>query len=603
MKADTLTLKDLFHKEVRYLIPTFQRPYVWNQDDQWEPLWDDVQAVADRYSDALIAAGGDAAVAEKLTKAHFLGAVVVQLRHTAAKDLETREVIDGQQRLTTLQLLIDAAQEVAENMDFTDQATSLNRLVVNAFANGDDRYKLWPSALDREAFVAAMTNGAPVDEVRESPLVAAHEFFKSVMADWLGSDGTAEGAARRIGALETVLYGLLEVVVIDLGFDDDPFVIFETLNARGTPLLASDLVKNFTLQQAENAGEAADRIHDEYWEPLADPWWREEVRQGRLRRPRIDVLLNYWVSMRRCDDVSSQRVFAEYKELAEQAMVANADLVSDLSRTASIYKSLEAVDANTRLGTFVYRWRVMDAGSISPLVLWLLSEAKVAMSEADALACLSMVEAVLVRRMICRRTSKAYNRASIGLLKELMASEPEDRVGAVAAHFAKAQGDSWRCPADDEVRDAILGLPLYRLLTRSRLRMLLEAFEDHLRSGYAEADHVLKAKLQIEHIMPQGWQHHWPLPSVEDDEVERANRNRIVHTLGNLTLVHEALNQRLSNDPWTVKQSLVSANTVLRINADLVTRFGDTDWNEASIGHRGLELSDAICAVWPMPSA
>lgn len=94
MKADILTLKTLFQKDVRYVIPTFQRPYVWNQEDQWEPLWNDVRNVAEQYLEELAALGeGSEAVAEERAGRHFLGAVVLQQQATSASELETRHVI------------------------------------------------------------------------------------------------------------------------------------------------------------------------------------------------------------------------------------------------------------------------------------------------------------------------------------------------------------------------------------------------------------------------------------------------------------------------------------------------------------------------------
>ena len=132
MKADTLTLKALFQKDVRYVIPIFQRPYVWNQDDQWEPLWNDVRNTAERYLDELVLAEGNNPLAEERAGAHFMGAVVLQQHPTASAEIETRSVIDGQQRLTTAQILMDAAQEVFEELGAEAEARRVSRLVLNA---------------------------------------------------------------------------------------------------------------------------------------------------------------------------------------------------------------------------------------------------------------------------------------------------------------------------------------------------------------------------------------------------------------------------------------------------------------------------------------
>ena len=109
MKTDILTPKELFRKDVHYTIPPFQRPYVWTQDDQWEPLWENVCNVAEDYLEQRDT-GSDSVEAEANTKPHFLGAIVLQQVATAARHIEQREVIDGQQRVTTLQLLLDAVQ-------------------------------------------------------------------------------------------------------------------------------------------------------------------------------------------------------------------------------------------------------------------------------------------------------------------------------------------------------------------------------------------------------------------------------------------------------------------------------------------------------------
>ncbi|MGE0844169.1 MAG: DUF262 domain-containing protein [Pseudonocardia sp.] len=153
----------MFSKDIRYVVPRFQRSYVWNQEDQWEPLWDDVRNTAERYLEFLDELGGDiadhGAKAAEQVERHFMGAVVLQQRPNAVAELETRDVIDGQQRLTTMQLLADAAQQVTEEDGFVQESKRLRRIVINRDVEGDDEFKLWPTQLDRDAFRAAMRNG------------------------------------------------------------------------------------------------------------------------------------------------------------------------------------------------------------------------------------------------------------------------------------------------------------------------------------------------------------------------------------------------------------------------------------------------------------
>ena len=351
---------ELFQKDIRYVVPTFQRPYVWNQEEQWEPLWEDVRNVAERYLDELEKVGeGEAALAERNAGSHFLGAVVVQQRATAAAEIETRHVIDGQQRLTTLQLLLDAAQEVLEALGHAE-GRRLARYVLNHedLTDGDRSllFKVWPSSADQDAFRRAMENGAPTEGFEDSSIVQAHEFFQLQVEQWL-TEG--EEGGRRAHALEAALVGLLEMVVIDIDPDDDPNVIFETLNARGTPLLASDLIKNLILHTAESQGVDPEQLNAEQWSEFDDRWWREEVRQGRIVRPRIDTYLNYWLVARTQRDVLASDVFPSFRRYLDRSSSVT-PVVFDIRETADVYSRLQRAEDDGALSDFLYRWRIMD---------------------------------------------------------------------------------------------------------------------------------------------------------------------------------------------------------------------------------------------------
>ena len=345
MKTDILTPKTLFQQEIRYTIPRFQRPYVWTHDEQWEPLWDDVRNVAERYLEELENCDGNAVEAEKATVKHFLGAIVVQQVPTATRDIDRREVIDGQQRMTTMQLLLDATQQVCEKLGLGQNAYGLSKLVANderlvKAENPHHVFKLWPTRTDREAFRHAMDNGLAVNAFEESLVVQAHDFFQLQVEKWLQEK--PDELAERADALETVITAMLQVIVIDLDDKDDPNVIFETLNARGTPLEQSDLVKNFVMAQS---GETEDEDSG-IWGSLDDPWWRREVRQGRLLRPRLDMLLNYWLAMRTGDDVSPARVFDTFRARTEEDSVAT--VMSEVNHDFGNYRRFETAEQRSK---------------------------------------------------------------------------------------------------------------------------------------------------------------------------------------------------------------------------------------------------------------
>ncbi|WP_419854652.1 DUF262 domain-containing protein [Candidatus Poriferisodalis sp.] len=601
MKADTLTLKSLFQKDVRYVIPTFQRPYVWNQEDQWEPLWNDVRNAAERYLDELALAEGHRPKAEEQTGTHFMGAVVLQQQLTAVADIETRLVIDGQQRLTTAQILLDAAQEVFEELGAVAEAKRISRLVLNAFADGDEAFKLWPTSLDRDPFRAAMKNGAPTAGHEDSLIVQAHDFFRLQIREWISASVDEADQEQRAHGLEAAMFGLLEVVVIDLATADDAFVIFETLNARGTPLLASDLVKNYVLQTATAVGLDAGELHERDWLPFEDSWWRQEIRQGRIVRPRLDVFLNYWLIMETASEVQSQDVFPRFKLYAEDQGKAIAEIVGTVRDIGETYKSLERENQESRIETFLYRWRTVDAGTLTPLLLWLFSRPEHVVGYEQRLQALGALESYLVRRMICRMTTKDYNRLFLELMAELREAEPGEAAESIVAFLAEQTSESRRWPTDGDVEHAILDLPLYRLLTRRRLRMVLEAIEDECRSVFSEEANVARGSLTIEHVMPQSWSEHWPLGPVQDVLQAQHELERLVHSLGNLTLVNHRLNPALSNRPWAQKQETLDDHTVLHLNKDLLNAYKDADWTEATVAARGASLAAVVTRIWPAP--
>lgn len=215
-----------------------------------------------------------------------------------------------------------------------------------------------------------------------------------------------------------MLTQLLQVVVIDLGHNDNPHVIFETLNARGTPLLDSDLIKNYMMYEASQSGSTA-KVHDNILQFFEQPWWRREVRQGRLFRPRVDVFLNYWLIMHKREEVPATRVFPAFRDYASDGNWTVEQIAADLERIALVYRDLEETDGGSVLGKFLYRVRGMQAGVVSPLLMWLLSHPESQLPRLRVNRCLRAIESYLVRRMICRLSTKQYNGIVIDLLNAL----------------------------------------------------------------------------------------------------------------------------------------------------------------------------------------
>ena len=544
MDTQVLTPQKVFSKIIRYEIPVFQRPYVWTQEEQWEPLWEDVSELAETI------------MASEEPNPHFMGAIVLQPLRNRMIRIETWQVVDGQQRLTTLQLLLDAIQEVCGQREYRYPADQLQFLVRNpeAYTQGNDdlTLKIWPTEFDQRAFVHAMHNDLPSDEYRTSRIVMAHTFFKGQAEQWLEQSSQNENPERAAEALVRAASDHLELAVIELHPSDNPHVIFETLNARGTPLLPSDKIKNHILYKAgisssgeddELMGEAA-----QLWQ-LSDEWWRQETGRGHQRRPRVDICLNNWLALRNRREIRANEEFQEFQKYVEERSIR--EVAEDITNIANLYRRIDQSSV-PEIKTFLEYRRVMNAGAVIPALLWLLSSG---LPGEQLQKSIRAIESYMVRRMICGLSARSYPQLFVGMVAELDHSEggPGFAGDMVVEYLARQTATANRWPDDGELLDAFLRNRLYQWLSAGRMNLVLQGIERGLRSPLAETQEP-PGNLQVEHVMPQSWHQHWPLPEeLRLDDQANADRNRLVHSIGNLTLVQGRLNARLSNSPWEGK--------------------------------------------------
>lgn len=331
MKANAIPLLAIFEKKMRLEIPLFQRQYCWKLEEQWEPLWEDIQR---KFAEFLSG--------RKDGPIHFLGAMVLDQKQTPTTHVEKRLVIDGQQRLTTLQLFLAAFRDFCAEQQCTDLAKECESFTQNKgmMANAEvERFKVWPTQLDRAQFADVLSAGSKENLELKYPLkkrkyarkydprpgmVEAYIFFYGKLVEFfLGTETEPalyvdQPLAVRSEECFQALKNALQVVVIDLEQGDDAQVIFETLNARGEPLLPADLVRNYVFLRATRQGEDQERLYQEFWRTFDDPFWATEVRQGRLSRPRSDLFLQHFLASRLATDIPIRHLFVEYKYWIEQ---------------------------------------------------------------------------------------------------------------------------------------------------------------------------------------------------------------------------------------------------------------------------------------------
>jgi hypothetical protein len=595
MDSGTLNIAKIFGQDRRHVVPLFQRPYVWNKEEQWEPLWNDILTVADRL------------LANKEVKPHFLGAIVLDQMRKPTGHLETRLLIDGQQRLTTAQLLLESFADICERFKVEKYHKALLKLTRNddpMSEDADEQFKVWPTNTDQDHFRRLMRAGSR-DEVKKlygkknnaesvgHALADAYLFFSDVFENWLRPDKV--GFEIRVDALYRTLREHLRMVVIDLDEQDDAQVIFETLNARGTPLLPSDLVKNFLFHRAD--AEDIEQLYKHYWQPFDtdSKYWRRQQGRGHARRAKIDLFLQNYLTARKRDDVPTAHLYTTFREWASDPENGTAtDHLNALQSYAQMYKQFDFLPIASRERLFFDRLEVMDISSAHPFLLELF--VKFGSENPAVLEAIIDIESFLVRRMVCGLNTRGYNRLFVDMLGKLGdKTSPSQRI---RQFLLSSQADSSRWPKDEEFLKNWKSRPLSLMLVRGRVRMLLEALERHLHSPKTEKLQFGEI-LQIEHIMPQEWQKYWPLPPTktpEDATQAMKLRESAIHVVGNLTLLTEKLNPSISNGPWDKKRPAILEHSALNLNRKLAY-----EWNEEAIESRSETLFKVARQVWPYP--
>ena len=450
-----------------------------------------------------------------------------------------------------------------------------------------------------------MSAAPPVDYAavghRGHRMVEAHRFFSEQAREWLRAGGE-ERVEARAEALDRVVREHLQVVVIDLAIDENAQEIFETLNARGAQLTAADLIKNFIFQRLLETKCDVESAYQRYWKDFETAFWEAEISVGRQIYPRSAAFLNHWLVARSGEEVVAREVFDRFKRFADhEAGVPMEEILVQLHRAAAVYRRFieSGRQVQDRLGLFGYRTGVLESEVIKPVILCLLDPEQEPVPEAQLSKALAVLESWMVRRMLVRVTGKGYNQVVAELVARLRSGD-RAQAGDVLERYLREQSAASRYwPDDVEVRREVLGLAAYRRLSRTRLRMVLEAIEDH-RRGWKDGrsglggERVPRGAFAIEHVMPVRWATHWKLDGGSEE-----GRDRRIHTLGNLTLLTGRLNSKVSNGPWGKKREALAKHDVLVMNRDF--RDLDGSWSDGAIEKRTQAMVDAILEIWPVP--
>jgi hypothetical protein len=612
VRAGDELLGTVFNKDHRYVIPVFQRPYVWDEESNWNPLWGDLRKAAE---DAETPATDDDEPRE-----YFLGALVTQHRTPRPRRVPTSLVIDGQQRMTTFQVFLAAACRVATEVGAAGAADRFTALVANRVqADGEfpeDRYKVTPLEHDRVAFEwAVRAPGAVLPAPSSSHRLArAAEWFERTVRDWISESPDPAG---RLDMLHFAVESRVKVVSIFLEAKDDPQVIFEALNHRGTRLDAADLVKNLLFQTLDRQGDAhlERELDSNHWAVLDGDHWRSEVTTGRIKRVKVNVLLAYWLSVVRGEETSVEHLFEDFKRWMKSSGARAADVIREIRVYADTMERLQSLPMTSPVAQVLDRLDATNTTTPWPLILFLHATPEIPADQAEAGT--RAIDSFLMRRAICRMTTKDYNRLFGTLLGELKTSDLSTAGDHLVHGLASQTAESRTWPSDAAFVTGLANPTLYRDVVRARLRTLLVGVENFLLDSKAEPVMPHRAgsrapSFSIEHVMPLEWEKNWPLPDGADDG-DLARRQSVVHSLGNLTLATQSLNSTLSNQGWAEKRHTLQSHSLARITTGSILTSPKgvelsqdewvATWDEYRIETRTMVLASHALDAWPRPAS
>lgn len=561
MKANDRILHQILEGEKQYVVPVFQRRYSWKRQ-QWEELWRDLLNLLEGESEQ---------------SHHFFGTFVCSVEASPG-EFPTYYIIDGQQRLSTVVIILSILRDITEDID-TDELSGRaeekmenlqkeieENYLIHRFKDGWDRYRVISRAEDRE-ILRDVIEGNSLQE--GDGITSAYDYYRGKIQGEIEERG--EGVLRD---LFNIIIKRLSLVMITLDEDENPFTIFETLNERGLPLEESDLIRNYIFMQLPQ--EEQDKFNEEKWRSFEE-MFEETERYEEINM--TDFYRDYL--MRDGDYVRKNEIYIQFKERTEQNPW---DLIEELKDYAEYYTKIHRPEKvqEPEIKKNLKRINRLNVGTSYPLILHLFKKYDTReLSLEHFVRCLSVIESFVLRRSICELSSRSYNY----WFPEAVRKIGEDTYPSLIK-FLNEKG--W--PTDTELKESIIAFDIY-VREHEKCRLILEELE----KSFEHKEPVQFSNLEIEHIMPQ---------TIEENEDGESWKEMLgedwehiheewQHTIGNLTLT--GYNPELSTKKFTTKQEKL-AESHLEMN----NYFRELqEWNKSEIKARAEELADKIAEIWP----
>jgi uncharacterized protein with ParB-like and HNH nuclease domain len=480
MKASETSLRNLLEGTKQFQIPLFQRPYSWKEKN-WETLWEDLMSL---YN-------------EEVKGFYFLGPIVTQSVPGTAEGISPFIVIDGQQRLTTLTILLAALRNYLKKSD-PSMAQEVDELyLINKFKKNDDIYKVLPTQEDRDAYKSIIQSKKSKDIKKEGQIYEAYKFFDGK----LRKPDPDENISVDYAKVKAILLERLILVNITTDDRDNPYLIFESLNNKGEELTQADLVRNYIFMQLPS--ENREEVYANEWLPL-----QQRFKINTEKKEYSKELTNaFWFYLRKDGEAVNQKeVYKSIKKRFDNSKIGIRDELQNLIKFADYYQRLHFYEQEPepKLRRWFKRLIRLDFTTCHIFLLNIYHEyEEERLSLAKFEEILRYLESYFVRRLFAGVSTRILGNVFNNLYGEVWNENPDDLVEGLRAVLKRYEGSKiW--PVNDNFREGIMTQSVYSNSSIDRAKLILESLEESL-----SKEQVNPQNLTIEHIMPQKLTKEW----------------------------------------------------------------------------------------------
>lgn len=566
MQAGETTLNKLLNTSRQFIVPIFQRNYSW-QKSQYEQLWFDILR-ASKF---------------KEKQNHFIGSIVYIDMGTPAGRPQQLLLIDGQQRLTTISILLCAIKDYVQKFNLETKLINLakikNQFLYNSDEIDEDRYKLLLNVQDKETYIKLIDNTIFTVNKPATNIIKCYEFFYERIEDFI----------KQYGQIDEIYAGIFKLSLVSLSLDkdsDNPQMIFESMNSTGKDLSQTDLLRNYLLMDL--TPEKQTRLYKTYWKPMEE-LFGEDIYKNDVNK--FDYFIRDFLTLK-SDTGHICKINNVYENFKRYYLDNNCEkfaVLKDLFTYAKYYACIDLLQENDdELKLYWQEFKKLDSHVVYPFLLKLYDDySRQILIKEDFKKILQVVISYLWRRAICEIPTNSLSKTFATLYQ---AVDKDDYVNSIIKAFV-FKSSYKRFSSDYEVREKLQTKDIYHFRLR---KYLLEALENYY---HKEPIDLNTANYTIEHIMPQNIEHNLSWQQMLGENWQEVH-SLYLHTLGNLTIT--GYNAEMSNKSFGEKVNGESGfkHSHLKLNESIV----QCDvWNKKAIQRRTNILTDIILKIWKYP--